>query len=173
MIDIVVKHDFNTARYEFYIKNMSSFEDTEENKLEHTNIHKDYIVIMEQYIEVKLKENNSPEAIQAFYADFVKNFKAYEAIHADAVDILFGQVDFAKFKAEILLFKKGMSGEYKADDSDSTASDEDSIMKVPEFVNGLDEFKKANEEDVEDPANGWIKKLDATDPNGRWSFIMW
>ena len=48
--------DFEKNQMEFVFANCQKFEeDVEENKLEYDNIHKEYVHILEQLIEVKLK----------------------------------------------------------------------------------------------------------------------
>ena len=47
MADIVTQQEFTQAQHQFFEKNKDTFEDTEENKLEHTSIFNDYVAILE------------------------------------------------------------------------------------------------------------------------------
>ena len=48
--------EFAEAQYQFFEKNQETFEDCEENKLEHSEIFKAYSIILDEIIEVKLLE---------------------------------------------------------------------------------------------------------------------
>ena len=96
--ELMAQAEFKEASFQFFEKNKDTFEDTEENKLSHSDIHKDYIMIMEQIIEAKLKVNFSDDEVKAFYETFKDKLDSYEKIDAETVDILFGFVDFDKFK---------------------------------------------------------------------------
>ena len=90
---------------------MKLFDEEDENKLEYTNIYQDYVSLMEQILDVTLKNEtygHSDEQVSEFYKTFKNNLEAYKAIDEDVMDILFGLVDFSKFKASILEYKKGM-----------------------------------------------------------------
>lgn len=54
--EYVTRMEFQKQQGEFYQKNYDAFEDTEENKLEYTNIHASYMYIIDEMIEAKLKE---------------------------------------------------------------------------------------------------------------------
>ena len=47
IIELTAQAEFKEASFQFFEKNKGTFEDTEENKLSHSDIHKDYIMIME------------------------------------------------------------------------------------------------------------------------------
>ena len=88
------------------------FEDTEENKLEYTNIYTEYVYILEQMIEANLLEKFSNEQIEAFYGTFKDNLGKYEKLNPEAVDTLFSFVDFDSFKKNILLSKNFLDENY-------------------------------------------------------------
>ena len=96
--ELMALPEFKEASFKFFEKNKGTFEDTEENKLDHTDIHRDYVAIMEQIIEAKLKEKFTDEDIQEFYKTFKNNLDKYEKMDPETVDILFGFIDFEKFK---------------------------------------------------------------------------
>lgn len=68
--EIVIDGEFSAAQTDFISANYKAFEDTEENKLEYTQIHGDYLHIMEQIIETQLKAKFPETQIDEFYADF-------------------------------------------------------------------------------------------------------
>jgi hypothetical protein len=43
----VTQQEFTEAQHTFFEKNKDTFEDTDENKLEHTTIFQDYVAILE------------------------------------------------------------------------------------------------------------------------------
>ena len=45
--DLITQDDFAKSQMEFFEKNKDKFEDTEENKLEYTNIYTEYVYILE------------------------------------------------------------------------------------------------------------------------------
>ena len=106
--DYIIDCDFGQAQYEFFEKCKSKIEADEENKLEYTPIFNEYVQVMEQFVDFKLKEKYSDEQITAFYEEFKVNFKNYEASNKDSVEVLFGLIDFEKFKEAVLNYKKGI-----------------------------------------------------------------
>jgi len=57
--EIVQDDEFTNAQNAFFDKNKEPFEETEENKLEYTQIFEQYVTILEEIIAVKLKEKYS------------------------------------------------------------------------------------------------------------------
>ena len=108
IMELMAQPEFKEASFKFFEKNKETFEDQEENKLAHTDIHRDYVAIMEQIIEAKLKENFTEEDIQEFYKTFRENLEKYEKIDGETIDVLFGFIDFEKFKEKLITYKKGI-----------------------------------------------------------------
>lgn len=176
LIDIVIKDDFNFARYEFFDAHSKKFEEEDENKLEYTEIHKQYVEVMEKFIDAKLAELHSAEVIEAFNQDFVKDHKKYDAIHPEAVDVLFGQVEFVKFKEQIIMFKQAMSGAYKGDQEDTDDTSSDGSQKsdqLDKFITCIEDFEKYAKEDKSDPALKWRKKMMGKSKDDKWSMESW
>ena len=92
--NLLVKQDFIQAQFDFFEKTKESFEDCEENKLEHTTIYNDYCMILDEIIEAKLVEKFSQEEIKAFYESFIANYKEYEKINDQTVESLFEFKEF-------------------------------------------------------------------------------
>ena len=82
---LVCRADFLEASAAFAAKNAIIFEDSEENKLEYTGVFESYVQILEQVIESSVRETHSQAQIDAFYGDFVMNFKKYQVINESAV----------------------------------------------------------------------------------------
>jgi hypothetical protein len=59
--DLITQDEFKKSCDEFYMKNQDKFEDTEENKLEYTNIYTEYVFILENMIETNLHSLFSDE----------------------------------------------------------------------------------------------------------------
>lgn len=163
----MIQPDFTEARFTFFEKNKESFEDTEENKLEHTDVFKDYIMILEQIIEAKLKVKYSDDEIDAFYLTFKDNLKQYEQINSETVDTIFGFTNFDKFKNSLLVYKRGIDeGSLVANkEAEETAlplesmvdQDQESLLKI---------FNDLNSEDTSDPKSKWKKTLEIKETEG-------
>ena len=57
--DYIIDPEFSSAQATFFEKIHDKIEDTEENKLEYTQIFEEYVYILENIIESKLKANHS------------------------------------------------------------------------------------------------------------------
>lgn len=68
--EIVQDDEFTNAQNAFFDKNKEPFEETEENKLEYTQIFEQYVSILEEIIAVKLKEKYSEQQVEGFYLSF-------------------------------------------------------------------------------------------------------
>lgn len=63
------------------------------------------MIILEQLIDLKLKELYSEEQMDGFYLDFKASFSNYEKDNQEVVQILLEFIDFQKFKVFMLNFK--------------------------------------------------------------------
>ena len=66
------------------------------------------------------------------------------------MDILFGMVDFTKFKESILAYKKG----FKNMDADQAVKENQDLMKGKQGLE-YEEFMKEYNLNLDDKANGW------------------
>ena len=114
--NLVTQADFAKAQDDFFQKNQDKFEDTEENKLEYTNIYTEYVYILEEIIEINLKDKYTDDQIEEFYAAFKDNMPAYQKINPEVVESLFDFIDFEKFKKSILLSKNMTDENFKKGD---------------------------------------------------------
>ena len=89
------------------------FTDTEENKLEWTPVHEGYIFILEQMIDVKVTDSEKfdEDQLAAFYEHFKDHYADYKAQNEEAMQTLLDFIDFNKFKASMIQFKKAMDAD--------------------------------------------------------------
>ena len=97
-MDIITQQEFAKTQQEYFEKNAKLFEDTEENKLEYTNIHTEYVYILDTVVEANLKEKYTSDQIDAFYLGFKDNLEEYKKINPEVVNTLFSFIDFEAFK---------------------------------------------------------------------------
>jgi ADP-ribosylation factor-like protein 2-binding protein len=108
--DLIAKPEFTEFQAEFYKTYQSKFDPEEENKLEYTPIYETYVELTDKMIDMKLKTDDgyTDQQLADFKDHFKENMPKYEEINSDVVDILFGYVDFQKFKRVMLTYRKGM-----------------------------------------------------------------
>ncbi len=107
LCDHMAQADFQAAQAEFFHKHAEKFEDTDENKLEYTDLHQQYVYILDEVLEASLKSKYTEDQITAFNEHFQTNYKDYEKVNDAAVDSLFGFLDFNKFKQQAIKMKQG------------------------------------------------------------------
>jgi ADP-ribosylation factor 2-binding protein len=108
--DLVVKPEFLEDQQAFFDKYSDQFDPNEENKLEYTPIYEKYVEIVEKIIEAKLQDNygHTDAEIEQFYSDFKADMSEFEKEDKNTVDLLYGLVDFMKFKKSMLSYVKGV-----------------------------------------------------------------
>lgn len=116
---------------------------------------------MEKIIDGKLKEKFSEAQVDEFYSGFVEEFENYKTKNAEVVDTLMDFVDFAKFKATILEFKKGTSNN----------SESQLINHELGVTFNQDQYWQFQKEDLNDPDLGWAKKNTVDDPISGLNYV--
>lgn len=106
------------------------------------------MVLLETAIESVLKEKNSEEEINSFYLDFKENYDSYKGSNDEAFAVMNASIDFAKFKQQMLDYKRGVSDVDKKDQE-----------KLNTEGDGL-EFFTLMKEDFKDSKSGWNKVVD-------------
>lgn len=154
VVDAVTQQEFQKATFEFMTKNSGQFDDNEENKLEYTNIYTEYVHILDQMIDSKLKESYSDAELEAFYTGFKDRMPEYEKINKEVVDNLFAFLDFDVFKKTALKFKHTADENYAKDEYDTNDTDGDKIDQDENL------FHKLMGEDTSDPNTQWRKSLE-------------
>jgi hypothetical protein len=131
----------------FFEKNCHIFSEEEENKLEYTNVYEAYVKLIEQLIEINLKEKYSvsDEDVKAFYETLKQEgaITTYQALNNDTLEILFGFIDFDKFKISMLDAKKGM---INTEESKNIEEYKDQV-KADESIS-YEDFQKLFNEDL-------------------------
>ena len=107
---------------------------------------------MDKVIEANLMKTFSEEQIAQFYSTFADSEEKYKKIDADAVEVLFGFLDFQKFKESVIKFKKSASTDEKSSDQTNNGSE---IQDIKE-----DMFFELVKEDVKDKSLGWSKVIE-------------
>lgn len=125
------------------------FSEGDENKLEYTQVHEEYIHVIDQAIEAQLLATFTDVEIAAFYDDFKAGFQAYKEKNPDAFEILCCTIDFPKFKEQMLKFKKGAVDVEEVPTGGSAQTE----------TKGEDLFWDLYKEDIGDPKNKWRKAL--------------
>ena len=104
--EIVCHADFKQSQADFMMANFRIFEEDDENKLEYTSVFESYVQIMEQLIELRIKQQFSEQEYNEFLADFGANYNTYKQYESETVEILLDFVDFPSFKKTMLEYKK-------------------------------------------------------------------
>ena len=164
--ELVKSGEFNSQVLEFIKKFADKFNsEEEENTHEHYQLHKDYVYILENLIEVQLKNDHgfTQEEIKTFYETFADNKAGYEAKDSEAFDVLYGFVDFNKFKSTMLEFKaSNITDQTEKEIEDAKAAEQ--IETDEHQKDAYEKFLALFNEDYTDPkSKDWSKKLDIKD----------
>ena len=103
--------EFQKAQSEYMELHKHRFTSDEENKLEYTTVHEGYVFILENIIDVKLKERFSDDQVKAFYAHMLTNYAMYKALNPQKMDDLMDFLDFNVFKKTMIAFKEASDAE--------------------------------------------------------------
>lgn len=117
--------------------------------MEYSQIFDEYVYILESIIESKIANAYSKEQIAEFYNDFKENYKNYEAINSETVEVLFGFIDFVKFKEAVIKFKK----QGQKDDENVTDA---GIMETTKGADVEEYFNRLHAEGIE----SWTKSTE-------------
>ncbi|GFN92400.1 ADP-ribosylation factor-like protein 2-binding protein [Plakobranchus ocellatus] len=105
--DIVMEEPFQTIQNGFLEKYYKEFEDTEENKFCYTDIHKEYISLIESYLETELKKR-LPEFCMLEFSQQLQSRK--KELEGEIFEILLTFSDFMAFKEMLLDYKAEKEG---------------------------------------------------------------
>ena len=150
---------------------MGLFNSDEENKLEYTNVYQDYVHLMEQILDVTLKgegHGHTEEQVDKFYETFKDNQELYKNMNEDVMDLLFGLVDFAKFKTSLLEYKAGCIDK----DAGEVEKENQAMMSGKQGLE-LDEFMKQYNENPDDKSTGWVRKITQKEFKNGMTIHMW
>ncbi len=166
--NLVVNQEFLQQQNAFYEKVMDVFElpshgGEAENKIEYTNCYEEFVYIVEQQIDAKLKEKFTPDEVEHFYLSFKdpETVKQYEQIDKPVVNQLFTFIDFEKFKEGVFYAKKAMDGKLVMPEEETKLSNELSSLDEEEVFKFMKEDLSGN-----DPRFKWRKALVQEDIDG-------
>ena len=109
--------------------------------------------ILEDIIESQLKTEFTDDEVNHFYSTFQDNMAAYKEENADTMDILYGFIDFQKFKENMLLFKEG--GDNKNKEEVAQKSKDMGQVLEQHSKKGPEIFAELIKEDVNDKQYKW------------------
>jgi hypothetical protein len=101
--DAMMEDGFEETMSNFCRKHMHSFEDTEENKLEHMQIFSNYVNLLESLIQDRLSQHLQDFDMEAFQAWL--GAQSQERLGSDVLDTLLSATDFETFKQHMLSYK--------------------------------------------------------------------
>jgi len=105
--DIIMEERFQTMQEEFKDKHYHHFTDEEENKLIYTDIFKEYVALIENYIEEELKRRMPGFSMEEFSKSLEHR---QDQIGGDILEILLSFTDFLAFKQMFLDYKAEKEG---------------------------------------------------------------
>ncbi|KAH9515502.1 ADP-ribosylation factor-like protein 2-binding protein [Bulinus truncatus] len=105
--DIIMEEPFHLIQNGFLEKYYKEFEDTEENKFCYTDIHKEYITVIESYLETELKKRLTNFCMPEFTQQLQQR---KEELEGEIFEILLTFSDFMAFKEMLLDYKTEKEG---------------------------------------------------------------
>lgn len=105
--EIVMEDEFQTMQHDFLEKYYTEFDDTEENKFIYTDIHREYVSLVEHYLDEELS-NRLPDFCMS---DFTKQLmERKDELDGEIFEMLLTFSDFMAFKEMFLDFKADKEG---------------------------------------------------------------
>ncbi|ESO88037.1 hypothetical protein LOTGIDRAFT_126924 [Lottia gigantea] len=105
--DIIMEDKFQTLQNNFLEKFYSEFDDTEENKFIYTDIHKDYINLIEKCLEEELSGRMPDFSMQEFTRQLAER---KDDLEGEIFEMLLTFSDFVAFKDMFLDYKAAKEG---------------------------------------------------------------
>merc|ERR1711963_1173221 len=105
--DIVMEEPFQSLQNGFLEKHYLEFEDTEENKFCYTDIHKEYVSLIETYLDAELKKRMPDFSMPNFFKELNERKNELEG---EIFEILMTFSDFMAFKEMVLDFRADKEG---------------------------------------------------------------
>ncbi|CAL1543856.1 unnamed protein product [Lymnaea stagnalis] len=105
--DIIMEEPFQIIQTSFLEKYYKEFDDSEENKFCYTDIHKEYISVIESYLEIELKKRMSDFSMVEFTQQ-LRDRK--QELEGEIFEILLTFSDFMAFKEMLLDYKTEKEG---------------------------------------------------------------
>lgn len=105
--DIIMEPKFQQMQDKFMEKNYKHFDESDENKLIYTTIHKEYTNLVEKYLETELKKRVERFSMEEFMKTLVTRPNEVEG---EIFEILQTFEDFMEFKELMLSYKRSKEG---------------------------------------------------------------
>jgi hypothetical protein len=99
----MMENGFEENLSSFCRKHMQSFDNSEENKLEHMHIFQQYVAFLEQELDQRLS-NSLPGFRMSQFRTWIEG-QPTEQLGSDVLDTLLSATDFETFKQHMLSFK--------------------------------------------------------------------
>ena len=176
---IVGSESFKEMQRDFFAQHCEKFDDEEENKLEYTEIHKQY----EELVEAQVREQLGDEKLNKIVAglrDYIDSAsaetKSIEVL--EAIEVLSSLGDFMEFKHVMLAQKKALNNKGEKPASDwkmiksgmfDVAQHMDSIEMLTQEASGDDGWEVLSSDNT---SCIWIKKLDSGDSIIRYAMNL-
>ncbi|XP_052232509.1 LOW QUALITY PROTEIN: ADP-ribosylation factor-like protein 2-binding protein [Dreissena polymorpha] len=104
--DIVMEEEFQTMQHNFLEKYYNELMDTEENKFIYTDIHREYVSLIEHYLEEELSQRLPGFSM----AEFIQEVMGRKELEGEIFEMLHTFNDFMSFKEMFLDFKAEKEG---------------------------------------------------------------
>lgn len=109
--DIIMEEGFQKLQSDFMEQHYHHFDDDEENKFIYTDIHKQYLSLIEKYLEEQLVVRMPGFTMEAFSTQLEKRKKKNtESLDGEIFEILLTFSDFMAFKEMFLDYKAEKEG---------------------------------------------------------------
>ncbi|CAH1388429.1 unnamed protein product [Nezara viridula] len=105
--DILIDEEFLKLQKCILEKHCEEFDETEENKLSYTSVFEEYVSVMENYIEQRLKKEMIGFDLEEFYEELNKR---RDSLDGEVFEVLYTLSDFVAFKEMILCYKNEKDG---------------------------------------------------------------
>ncbi|XP_052816391.1 ADP-ribosylation factor-like protein 2-binding protein isoform X2 [Mya arenaria] len=105
--DIIMEEEFQTMQHDFLEKYYNEFDDSEENKFIYTDIHKEYVSLVEHYLEEELGKRLPDFCMSEFSRQIMER---KDELDGEIFEMLHTFTDFMSFKEMFLDFKAEKEG---------------------------------------------------------------
>lgn len=105
--DIIMEEEFQSLQTDFLEKYYLEFEDTEENKFVYTDIHREYVTLIEHYLDQELSKRLPGFCMKEFSRQLLDR---KEELEGEVFEILLTFSDFMSFKEMFLDYRAEKEG---------------------------------------------------------------
>ncbi|PAA54288.1 hypothetical protein BOX15_Mlig007429g2 [Macrostomum lignano] len=106
--DIMVEDAFQELQNSFFSNYSHLFSESEENQLEYTNIHAEYVATLERHLETELSQRIEDFSMERFAHELTER---KDQLEGEVFEMLFTITDFVAFKEAMLDYKRAATGE--------------------------------------------------------------